>query len=99
MKHQDSSPRLRVAFDLDDLLLGSVFPTERPHRRLLGRIFRNVPLRQGTTALLQDLQRQGVECWIYTSSLRSVFLIRCLFDIPGIRLGGLDLHPRPSPTN
>lgn len=90
---------MRIAFDLDDTLIPSVhvFPTENPSRKLLGRPLANAPLRLGTTHLLRILMSQGHELWIYTTSDRSSFRVRQLFNIPGIRIGGVvngDLHSR-----
>jgi len=82
---------MRIAFDLDDTLIPSVhtFATEQPPRRLLGWMFCRIPLRLGTTRLLRTLTNQGHDLWIYTTSLRSRFLIRQLFNIPGVRIGGV----------
>jgi hypothetical protein len=74
---------MRIAFDLDDTLFPSVhtFATERPPRRLLGRLFCQIPLRLGTTRLLRTLTDRGHDLWIYTTSLRSQFLIRQIVNI------------------
>jgi hypothetical protein len=90
---------MRIAFDLDDTLIPSVydFPTEQPPRLLLGRLLANVPLRLGTTRLLRTLTGPGHELWIYTTSYRSPFQVRQLFNIPGIRICGVvngDIHSR-----
>ena len=82
---------MRIAFDLDDTLIPSVqrFPTERPPRRLLGRLLCRIPLRLGTTRLLRTLTNQGHDLWIYTTSLRTRFLIRQLVNISGVTIGGV----------
>jgi hypothetical protein len=90
---------MRIAFDLDDTLIPSVhtFPTERPPRRLLGRLFCRIPIRLGTTRLLRALSNQGHDLWIYTTSLRGRFLIRQLVNISGVDIGGIingDVHAK-----
>ena len=82
---------MRIAFDLDDLLIPSVctFPTERPPRRLSGRLFCRTPLRLGTTRLLRTLTSQGHDLWIYMTSLRGRSLIRQVLNISGVRIGGI----------
>jgi hypothetical protein len=82
---------MRITFDLDDTLIPSVrtFPTERPPRRLLGRLFCQIPVRLGTTRLLRTLTNQGHDLWIYTTSLRGRLLIRQLLNISGVRIGGV----------
>jgi len=82
---------MRIAFDLDDTLIPSVqtFATEQPPRRPLARLFCRISLRLGTTRLLRTLTSQGHDLWIYTTSLRSRFLIRQLFNIPGVEIGGI----------
>lgn len=82
---------MRIAFDLDDTLIPSVqtFVTERPPRRPLARLLCRIPLRLGTTRLLRTLTSQGHDLWLYTTSLRSHFLIRQLFNIRGVEVGGI----------
>ena len=89
-----SGSAMRIAFDLDDTLIPSVctFPTERPPRRLLGRLFCRIPVRLGTTRLLRALTNQGHDLWIYTTSLRGRFLIRQLVNISGVAIGGVIAH-------
>ncbi len=90
---------MRIAFDVDDTLIPSVrtFPTEVPPRRLLGRLFCRIPVRLGTTRLLRILTRQGHDLWIYTTSLRSRFLIRQIVNISQVKIGGVvngDVHAK-----
>ncbi len=82
--------RMRIAFDIDGTLtpLGNgqfrsaslAFPT-----RLLFR----EPLREGTVALMRELQADGHDLWIYTSSLRSKRYLYLWLLCAGIRLGGV----------
>ena len=54
----------------------------------LRNIFRE-RLRLGTPELIWELQIQGYEVWIYTSSFRSEGYIRRLFRCYGVRLDGI----------
>lgn len=90
---------MQIAFDLDDTLIPSArtFATELPPRRPLGRLFCRIPVRLGTTRLLRALTSQGHDLWIYTTSLRSCFLIRQLVNISGVAVRGVingDAHAR-----
>lgn len=88
---------MRIAFDLDDTLVPALrdFPTERPARRLLGRLLTRTPVRRGTTQLMRTLTAQEHEIWIYTTSYRSPFRVRQCFNISGVRISGVvngDVH-------
>jgi hypothetical protein len=91
---------MRIAFDLDDTLLPAMhgFATERPVRRLLSRLLVRTRLRLGATRMLKALLDRGHEIWIYTTSCRSRFHIRCLFDIPGVRISGIVTGDSPAPA-
>src|SRR5262245_38810912 len=80
---------MRIAFDLDDTLIpcGHSFPVERP--TLLARLFGAEPLRLGAVELLKELRQRGDEVWVYTTSLRSPWTVRCQFFAYGVRLGGV----------
>lgn len=81
---------MRIAFDIDGTLtpLGKdQFPsTALPFPLRL--LFRE-PLREGAIALMRELQADGHDVWIYTSSLRPERSIRLWFRCAGIRLGGV----------
>lgn len=88
---------MRIAFDLDNTLIRDRYPfpldpqSEKWFLRLLGFD----ALREHTIELMQYLQQQGNEIWIYTSSKRDLFYLRLLFRWQGIFLGGvvnLTLH-------
>lgn len=87
---KSSRNRKRVSLDLDEVLF--VNPeTHKTEPRLpfpLRNIFRE-RLRLGTPELIWELQIQGYEVWIYTSSFRSEGYIRRLFRCYGIRLDGI----------
>ena len=81
---------MRVSFDLDEVLFVSP-QTHKTEPRLpfpLRNIFKE-RLRKGTPELIWELQIQGYEVWIYTSSFRSENYIRRLFRCYGIRLDGI----------
>ena len=70
---------MRVSFDLDQTLLTftNEFPTEP--QNLFQKILRFEKLRLGTVSLMQQIQLQGHEVWIYTSSQRPKHYINELF--------------------
>lgn len=76
-----------ISFDLDDTLFVSPdnFKTETELRFPWNKIYKE-RLRFGTISLLKELQQQGIQVWIYTTSFRSERYIRGLFDHYGIKL-------------
>ena len=72
--------KMRVSFDLDEVLF--VSPKTHKTEPALPFPLRNLfpeRLRLGTPELIWELQIQGYEVWIYTSSFRSESYIRRLF--------------------
>ncbi len=90
MAKKEETRRMRVSFDLDEVLFVSpeTHKTEPPLPFPLRKIFRE-RLRLGTPKLIRELQAQGYEVWIYTSSFRSEGYIRRLFRFYGVRLDGI----------
>ena len=80
-----------LAFDLDNTLIrcGHDFPLATPQRRILARLLGNEQLREGTKELTDCCRQRGWEVWVYTTSYRSAWRIRCLFWLHGIRLDGV----------
>ncbi len=76
---------IRISFDLDEVLFvdPKKYETEPPLRFPLNRLFQE-RLRKGTVSLIHELQRQGFEVWVYTSSFRTVTYIRALFRHYGV---------------
>lgn len=76
-----------VSFDLDETLFVSPdnFKTEYELRFPWNKIYKE-RLRFGTISLLKELQEQGIQVWIYTTSFRSERYIRGLFHHYGIKL-------------
>jgi hypothetical protein len=80
---------LRIAFDLDDTLIGCRYDFPAEPRRRCARLLAREPLRRGTVRLLRRLATRGHDLWIYTTSQRSPLAIRLLFLAHGVRLGGV----------
>ena len=90
MSKQKPERKMRVSFDLDEVLFVApkTHKTEPELPFPLRNIFRE-RLRLGTPELIWELQIQGYEVWIYTSSFRSESYIRRLFRCYGVRLDGI----------
>ena len=81
---------MKISFDLDEVLFvdPARYETEPPLRFPLDRLFRE-RLRKGTVQLIHDLQAQGFEVWVYTSSYRTETYIRSLFRHYGVRFDSI----------
>ena len=81
---------MRISFDLDEVLFvdPKTFETEPAPRFPLNRIYPE-RLRKGTVRLINTLQEEGFEVWVYTSSFRSEQYIRRLFRHYGVRFDGI----------
>ena len=90
MNKHDPARRMRVSFDLDEVLFVSpeTHKTEPPPFFPMNMIFRE-RLRLGTPELIRKLQEMGYEVWVYTSSFRSERYITFLFRLYGIRFDGI----------
>lgn len=82
--------RMRISFDLDEVLFVSPddHKTEPELRFPFNRIYTE-RVRLGTPRLIDELQKQGYEVWVYTSSFRSEKYIRGLFRHYGVRFDGI----------
>ena len=89
IKH-DPARRMRVSFDLDEVLFVSpeTHKTEPPPFFPMNIIFRE-RLRLGTPELIRKLQEMEYEVWVYTSSFRSERYITRLFRLYGVRFDGI----------
>ena len=85
MDKKQSEEKMRVSFDLDEVLFVSpkTHKTEPPLPFPLNRIFIE-RLRLGTPDVIRTLQQMGYEVWVYTSSFRSEKYIIRLYR-PGQR--------------
>ena len=90
MKNKPEEEKMRVSFDLDEVLFVSplTHKTEPPLPFPLRNIFKE-RLRLGTPELITRLQKLGYEVWVYTSSFRSDRYIRWLFHFYGVRFDGI----------
>ena len=90
MKAKQSQEKMRISFDLDEVLFVSpeTHKTEPELSFPFSRIYKE-RLRLGTPALINELQKIGYEVWVYTSSYRSEQYIRRLFWHYGIRFDGI----------
>ncbi|WP_394537244.1 hypothetical protein PRJ39_13720 [Lysobacter enzymogenes] len=81
---------MRIAFDIDGTLtpLGAGQFPAAPLPFPLRLLWRE-PLREGAAALMRELQADGHEVWVYTSSLRSPAYLRLWLRCAGIRLAGV----------
>ena len=82
---------MRLAFDLDNTFIrcGHDFSLATPQRRFWAWLLGGERLRQGITELVKHCRQHGWEVWVYTTSYRSVWRIRRLFWLHGIRLDGV----------
>lgn len=98
MKKADSEQKMRVSFDLDEVLF--VNPDTHKTEAKLSFPFDKIfieRLRLGTPELIHTLQDEGFEVWVYTSSFRSERYIKLLFIMYGVRFDGIvngDRHLR-----
>lgn len=90
MKANAEQSKMRVSFDLDEVLFVSpkTHKTEPELRFPLNRIYKE-RLRLGTPSLINKLQSMGYEVWVYTSSFRSERYIKTLFWLYGVRFDGI----------
>lgn len=89
-KSDDNEEKMRVSFDLDEVLFVSpnTHKTEQKLLFPLNMIFKE-RLRLGTPSLIKELQELGYEVWVYTSSFRSERYIRTLFLLYGVKFDGI----------
>ncbi len=90
VKRSDNDVRMRVSFDLDEVLFVSpkTHQTEPELLFPLNKIFKE-RLRLGTPDLINSLQGLGYEVWVYTSSFRSELYIKWLFRFYRVRFDGI----------
>ena len=90
MKKKNETDKMRVSFDLDEVLF--VSPDLVKAEPALGfpwnRVYKE-RLRLGTPDLINGLQRLGYEVWVYTSSYRTENYIKGLFRHYGVKFDGI----------
>ena len=86
----NSEQKMRVSFDLDEVLFvnTSTHKTEPELAFPFNKIFVE-RLRLGAPDLIRQLQDEGFEVWVYTSSFRSERYIKCLFRLYHVRFDGI----------
>ena len=90
MKNTDQSEKMRISFDLDEVLFISP-KTHKPEKALpfpFNKIYKE-RLRLGTPELINELQKLGYEVWVYTSSFRSEKYIKSLFRLYHVKFDGI----------
>ena len=90
MKKKNETDKMRVSFDLDEVLF--VSPDLVKAEPALGFPWNHVykeRLRLGTPDLINGLQRLGYEVWVYTSSYRTENYIKGLFRHYGVKFDGI----------
>lgn len=89
-KSIDSVQKMRVSFDLDEVLF--VNPkTHKTEPELIfpfNRVFKE-RLRYGTVDLIKRLHEEGFEVWVYTSSFRSEAYIKTLFKLYHVKFDSI----------
>lgn len=90
MKNADQSEKMRISFDLDEVLFVSpkTHKTEKALPFPFNKIYKE-RLRLGTTELINELQKLGYEVWVYTSSFRSEKYIKSLFRLYHVKFDGI----------
>jgi hypothetical protein len=82
---------MRISFDLVDTLIcfDPAVPCEPNKVPRLLRPWFTEPLRLGTVRLMQELQQEGWDVWIYTTSLRSPVQVKRWFKFYGIEIAAV----------
>ena len=95
MTAENDQERMRVSFDLDEVLFVNpkTHKTE-PELSFPFKLFYKERLRAGAPHLINKLQEMGYDVWVYTSSFRSENYIKRLFRHYGIRFDGIVNGPR-----
>ncbi len=90
MRREDNEKKMRVSFDLDEVLFVSphTHKTEPELMFPFNKIYKE-RLRLGTPDLINGLQALGYEVWVYTSSFRSEKYIRTLFRLYKVKFDGI----------
>lgn len=89
-KKKRKANKMRVSFDLDEVLfvLPNTHKTEPELSFPFNKIYKE-RLRLGAVELIHQLQAEGFDVWVYTSSFRSEKYIKRLFRHYHIRFDGI----------
>lgn len=90
MPDKELAGKMRISFDLDETLFVNPenHKTEPPFPAPLNHIYKE-RLRLGTPELIHELQKEGFEAWVYTSSFRTERYIRSYFRHYHVRFDGI----------
>ena len=90
MPERNDNDKMRISFDLDEVLFVNpkTHKTE-PELPIPFKALYKERLREGTPELINSLQSNGFEVWVYTSSFRSENYIKGLFRKYGIKFDGI----------
>ncbi|MBQ7147636.1 MAG: HAD family hydrolase [Pseudobutyrivibrio sp.] len=90
MSSNDHEEKMRVSFDLDEVLFVSpqTHKTEKALRFPFNKLYKE-RLRLGTPELINGLQKLGYEVWVYTSSFRTEKYIKNLFKHYHVHFDGI----------
>ena len=90
MKNPAAGEKMRVSFDLDEVLFVSpaTHKTEKAPIFPFNKIYKE-RLRLGTPELINKLQSLGYEVWVYTSSYRTEKYIKRLFRLYHVKFDGI----------
>lgn len=90
MKKNNQSEKMRISFDLDEVLFVSpkTHKIEKPPIFPFSVMYKE-RVRFGASELINKLQELGYEVWVYTSSYRTESYIKNLFKLYHIRFDGI----------
>jgi hypothetical protein len=78
---------MRISFDLDEtLIINPVKISAEPELNIPYRWFYCERLRLGAPELMQRINKNGIELWIYTTSFRPVKYIKKYFKHYGVKI-------------
>ena len=73
-----------ISFDIDNTLIPYSNEFEVEKKTLLSKLLGAEPLRKGTVDLFHELEKNGHEIWIYTTSFRSPMKLKRTFKSYGL---------------
>ena len=73
-----------ISFDIDNTLIPYSNEFEVEKKTLLSKLLWAEPLRKGTVDLFHELEKNGHEIWIYTTSFRSPMKLKRTFKSYGL---------------
>lgn len=74
-----------ISFDIDDTLIPCSWEFDLEKPTLITKLLGAEPLRKGTITLFSELENQGFEIWIYTTSFRTKWSLSKTFWAYGLK--------------